>query len=141
MNTIARLTEAQNHRCAYCGHHMITYRTAYYQAVPRNLRTKDHVEPRSYGGPTVRDNLIAACLQCNNLRGNIDAVAFFNILRKRFKRDPTLRARWHELSRAELREITEHCQAVHERQLYGLARRSVEYAFRHYALMQVRRLR
>lgn len=42
--------------CAYCG--------------KLNPATLDHVVPRSQGGPTTRNNLIAACGDCNILKGS-----------------------------------------------------------------------
>jgi hypothetical protein len=98
---------------------------------PRNAPTKDHLEPRTYGGPTTLANLVAACCQCNNLRGEIEVQAFRNLLRKWFKRDPTLHARWHTISAEELRTFKYHCMYAHARQLNGLAIRSIEHAFRH----------
>lgn len=42
--------------CAYCG--------------KLNPATLDHVIPRSAGGPTTKNNLIAACGDCNILKGS-----------------------------------------------------------------------
>jgi 5-methylcytosine-specific restriction endonuclease McrA len=44
------------HRCAYCQGHATTV---------------DHVLPRSRGGADSWDNLVACCLRCNNLKGNL----------------------------------------------------------------------
>lgn len=46
-----------NHQCQYCG----TYST--------NL-TVDHIIPKSRGGTDSWDNLVAACIACNNKKGN-----------------------------------------------------------------------
>ncbi len=46
-------------RCQYCGHR-----------VPRHLATYDHVVPRSRGGLTRWDNIVIACLPCNQRKGN-----------------------------------------------------------------------
>jgi len=43
------------HRCAYCGH-------------PAN--TIDHVHPRSRGGAQSWENLVAACMKCNNVKSD-----------------------------------------------------------------------
>jgi len=43
------------HRCAYCG---------------RSASTIDHVQPRSRGGADSWENLVAACLRCNNLKSD-----------------------------------------------------------------------
>ena len=42
-------------RCAYCG---------------RAATTIDHVQPRSRGGRDSWENLVAACLKCNNVKGD-----------------------------------------------------------------------
>ncbi len=44
------------HRCQYCG------------ATER--LTLDHVLPKSRGGPDTWENLVAACVPCNNRKGN-----------------------------------------------------------------------
>lgn len=49
--------------CAYCG---------------RPAGTLDHVRPRCRGGPTVAQNLIAACADCNRAKGSAnDWVCWF----------------------------------------------------------------
>lgn len=140
MTYMQRLTESQNHRCCYCGHTMITLKSKEGVPQPRNLLTKDHVEPRTYGGLTNYANLIAACFQCNNLRGEMEAQAFYNLQQKWFKRDGTLNVRWHQISRAELCHLKKQCHLVHERQLRGLAMRNIEYAFRHFTFSCQRNL-
>lgn len=132
MVDIIALSEPQNHRCCYCGHRMIRHKGESGVAFPRDAATKDHVEPRSYDGETSWWNMVAACSQCNSLRGQIDAIAFSNLMQKWFRRDPTLRARWHQISKEELRVFKQKCLDVHQRQLRGLAKQYIEYAFRHY---------
>lgn len=41
------------------------------------LATREHIIPRAFGGETAWDNLVAACRECNSLRGHMDAQAFF----------------------------------------------------------------
>lgn len=43
------------HRCAYCG---------------RPAATVDHVQPRSRGGRDSWENLVAACVKCNNVKSD-----------------------------------------------------------------------
>ncbi|ROS59242.1 5-methylcytosine-specific restriction endonuclease McrA [Frigoribacterium sp. PhB160] len=43
------------HRCAYCG---------------GSASTIDHVQPRSRGGADSWENLVAACLRCNNVKSD-----------------------------------------------------------------------
>ena len=45
-----------DHRCQYCGE--------------QNGLTLDHVHPKSRGGPDSWENLVAACVPCNNRKGN-----------------------------------------------------------------------
>jgi len=45
--------------CQYCG-----------DALPEPLLTMDHVVPRSRGGRTAWDNVVAACQPCNSKKGN-----------------------------------------------------------------------
>ncbi len=45
-----------HHRCQYCG--------------ARERLTLDHVQPKSRGGPDAWENLVAACVPCNNRKGN-----------------------------------------------------------------------
>ncbi|MFD2674354.1 HNH endonuclease [Gulosibacter bifidus] len=44
-----------NHTCGYCG---------------KFANTIDHVMPRSRGGKDSWENLVAACLRCNNVKGD-----------------------------------------------------------------------
>ena len=44
------------HRCQYCG--------------SKDKLTIDHVYPKSKGGPDTWENLVAACVPCNNRKGN-----------------------------------------------------------------------
>ncbi|WP_285727248.1 HNH endonuclease [Psychromicrobium xiongbiense] len=44
-----------DHRCAYCG---------------GSASTIDHIQPKSRGGADSWENLVAACLRCNNLKSD-----------------------------------------------------------------------
>jgi hypothetical protein len=68
----AVLSEAQNHRCCYCGVKMIDMRG------DRLCATIDHVIPKSLGGSDDWENLVAACDLCNVTRGITDAFYFFH---------------------------------------------------------------
>ncbi len=50
--------EAWEHRCAYCDR--------------KDPSTLDHVIPRAKGGPTTRNNLVAACADCNLQKSDSD---------------------------------------------------------------------
>ncbi len=128
------LSEPQNHRCCYCGHRMIEVPQEEPSFVPRNAMTREHVIPKSYDGKG-RENLVAACRQCNEMRGNMDAIAFYNLLQKWFKRDETLRERWHDIDVTEYQHFKLLCLRTQERHLRGLARRHIEYAYRHHSFI------
>lgn len=51
--TLVNVLRRDGHRCAYCG---------------RPASTRDHVVPRSRGGPTSWLNLVAACEPCNSFK-------------------------------------------------------------------------
>ncbi len=61
-----RLSEAQNHRCCWCGKRMDG-------AGPRDEQpTFEHVVPLSRGGEDSPVNLVIACYKCNQRRGDGD---------------------------------------------------------------------
>ncbi len=47
-----------DHRCQYCGTEQ-----------PVHKLSLDHVVPRSHGGPTTWENIVACCLRCNSRKG------------------------------------------------------------------------
>lgn len=129
MSYIQRIAAEQNYLCYYCKHPMFRYRK---QPLPSDALTKDHVVPRSEGGITAPSNMVAACSQCNNLRGDIAAEAFYNLMQKWFKRNPFLWIRWHNLSRSELYDLKLRCIRVQEQRLRGKAQHYPRYAFQHF---------
>ena len=54
-----RILGRDRYRCQYCGK----------KGTPFDL-TLDHVMPRSRGGKTLAENLVAACQTCNNRKGD-----------------------------------------------------------------------
>ena len=59
------LTLAQcNFTCQYCGRNLLRDVGTFYEA------TVDHVWPKSHGGRRSRDNVVAACNLCNQLKGD-----------------------------------------------------------------------
>lgn len=56
MLTRRNILRRDGNRCQYCG--------------SRDRLTLDHVVPKSRGGPDTWDNLVAACVPCNNKKGN-----------------------------------------------------------------------
>ena len=51
------IIKRDNHRCQYCGR----------LAAPM---TVDHVTPKKHGGQDVWENLVCACIDCNNKKGD-----------------------------------------------------------------------
>lgn len=66
-----RLSEAQNHRCAYCG------------ADTRNCATLEHIQQQRDGGKTSFINCVIACAPCNNERMDRDPLAWFRLIQSR----------------------------------------------------------
>ena len=65
-----RLSESQNHRCAWCGIRNTEIRDK------KSSSTIEHVIPRSKGGSDDYDNLVMACEKCNKKRGVMDVDDF-----------------------------------------------------------------
>jgi 5-methylcytosine-specific restriction endonuclease McrA len=62
----SRLSEAQNHRCCWCGKRLV-------ESGPRDDRpTFEHAIPLSRGGEDTPANIVIACYGCNQRRGNAD---------------------------------------------------------------------
>lgn len=96
------LSGAQNHRCAYCKHKMVTWRVRPGTSPARNHMSQDHFLAATYGGTKDADNIIMACIQCNCLRKHLDARVFDCLMQRWFQRDPTLQARWHSITHTEI---------------------------------------
>lgn len=111
------LSERQNHRCCYCGHRMVNIEKHQQQRPPRNAVTREHVIAKSDGGNGHDPNVAAACKLCNELRGNIEPSIFSGLQKEWFRRDPTLRERWHTISREEYYFFKLQCLEAQERHL------------------------
>lgn len=61
----------QKGRCAYCRSEMKCRDT-----------TADHVKPRSLGGATVKDNIVAACGSCNRAKGSLSYSQFLKLIKQ-----------------------------------------------------------
>jgi 5-methylcytosine-specific restriction endonuclease McrA len=55
--TKKNIIKRDNHQCQYCGR-------------KSGMMTTDHIIPKSYGGDDSWENLVCACLECNNRKGN-----------------------------------------------------------------------
>lgn len=66
-----KLCEAQNWRCCYCGGTMANYHEeTQSDDAPIKFPTIEHVIPLSWGGDNCWENLVGACYDCNDERGN-----------------------------------------------------------------------
>lgn len=68
----SRLSEAQNHRCCWCGCMTVEDRGK------KNSSTVEHYVPRSLGGTDDMNNLVMACHDCNNKRGTLEVEEFMS---------------------------------------------------------------
>ena len=64
------LSEAQNHRCCWCGTNMTFVQNQ------KNSATIEHVTPKSCGGEDHPDNYAIACSRCNSARGTLSIEEF-----------------------------------------------------------------
>lgn len=71
-----RLSEAQNHRCCYCGVDMDPA-----PSKPTGA-TLEHYQTRSTGGRTDFANCVVACKTCNHARGTLNPQKFFHRIRQ-----------------------------------------------------------
>lgn len=78
-NWLLQRYEEQNGLCAYCGDIMVVMTGDEFNARPdlrANRATRDHVTPRALGGPDDLENIVAACWDCNCIKGNIPPRVF-----------------------------------------------------------------
>ena len=91
---IVQLSEAQNHRCCYCHLPMAVSGDLQHQNW-NNMRTLEHVVPKNKGGCDCKDNLVAACRICNDLRRDVEVHVFAKIMDK-LMAETEIREQWHE---------------------------------------------
>lgn len=70
----------QRGKCFYCHVDMIQPQDGL--ELP-NMATADHLLPRAEGGADVECNVVAACLECNNLKADRDIMEFKAELKRR----------------------------------------------------------
>lgn len=61
-HSLRKLHKASNGVCHYCGRKTN-------REISRLYPTRDHIVPRSFGGPNTMDNYVLACAGCNSERG------------------------------------------------------------------------
>lgn len=66
-----RILRRDGPNCAYCNRETTLDKDAPLE------RTKDHVLPKARGGTNALTNLVVACRECNELKGNLTASEFF----------------------------------------------------------------
>lgn len=93
-----QLSEAQNHRCCWCGKHMVFIPNR------KDSATIEHVIPRSQGGADHPDNYAVACGGCNTARGNMPAEEF---MQRREQLMPSKRKQEEDEKRELIRELRE----------------------------------
>ena len=60
-------------KCFYCGVVLVFTRDL---PLPPNLKTNDHIYPRSKGGKDGKENIVPACLACNQAKASITLDVF-----------------------------------------------------------------
>ena len=58
-------------RCCYCG-----------KIIKEKQITIDHMYPQDFGGPTITNNLLPSCQECNNEKGNLTTKQYKNSTEK-----------------------------------------------------------
>lgn len=71
-DTLRRLAEAQNWRCAYCG---VQVNVIYGRNNPKKA-TRDHVVPKRKGGSNHYENMVMSCAGCNFAKDDFEANDF-----------------------------------------------------------------
>lgn len=99
---VNQLAANQDWKCCYCGCQMQlkTLRSSR----KRNSATLEHIVLRTEGGQNVRSNMMAACNQCNGLRGQAEYIAFklvMNVVRQ----IPQIMNNWYTSSDHEFKVI------------------------------------
>lgn len=81
-----------NYTCHYCETKFIRNVPDYEQnyITHGNHLTLDHIVPKSLGGPDSRENLVAACYECNHARGDIGYKAFKRLIARKLASESTI---------------------------------------------------
>lgn len=88
-----RLCEAQNHRCAYCGERVECGHCGSNEA----NATFEHVYPKSGKGTDHENNIVIACLDCNQAMGDAPTmhakIKKMNLIKKSWEKSTKRRKR------------------------------------------------
>ena len=70
------LMERDGRRCQHCTRRVRIVKLKSGQRQPKDQATEDHITPKCEGGTDEMSNLLLACFDCNNTRGNMPLAAF-----------------------------------------------------------------
>lgn len=82
-------------RCCYCER----------KFDKNNIRTIEHIVPKSKGGKNNLNNLIYACYECNNLRSNMDFIEFKNYIKSILENNKSIKLKSYSFNRIDLNKI------------------------------------
>jgi 5-methylcytosine-specific restriction endonuclease McrA len=74
-----KLFQNQDGKCFYCKEQMVLARPSVH---PLRACTLDHKIARCNGGSNTEENLVAACAECNGMKGHLSDKAFMDFLQK-----------------------------------------------------------
>lgn len=92
-----RILARDHYRCQYCGRRGTAFDL-----------TLDHIQPKSRGGRTVAENLVASCRECNNRKGDRTpeearmplltnpSALYYGLERAEFRRAAEFRPEWRK---------------------------------------------
>ena len=124
---LTRVSEGQNHRCAYCSHDMILPNGTKIQPLPHKMATKEHVIVWSESSDDSDDNIVASCNLCNLLRNNMSFNDFLIIV-SYMQRDEIFRTSWHNLDKVGTRMLS---RVIRTEELYRKAPNCKQTAYRY----------
>ena len=97
------LCEAQNWRCCYCN-----FPVAFIpgETEEQSAATFEHVIPLARGGKDKLNNLVIACMLCNNTRSRGNHERFARVI-KRLLMNPLIKSSWHKFNKQQLSLLKE----------------------------------
>lgn len=82
-------------RCCYCERRFDD----------RLRKTKEHIIPQSKGGNNSKHNIVYACHECNELRGNMDYKDFKEYIVNVLEKNRTIKIKSYSFIRSDLTKI------------------------------------
>lgn len=68
-------------------------------------KTKEHIIPKSKGGNNNLNNLVYACIECNELRGNMEFYEFKDYLQNIINKNKSIKIKNYSLNRLDISKI------------------------------------